>query len=48
MPKSMKETRRILNCVPSRETEKDWQFQHAVGANVVSTPMGLATYFSAK
>jgi len=26
---------RILNCVPSRETEKDWTYEHAVAAGVL-------------
>ena len=41
MPKNRATTQRILNCVPSRETEKDWKFQHAVGANIVSKPKTL-------
>lgn len=27
---------RILNCIPSREVEKDWQFEHAVAAGLVA------------
>lgn len=27
---------RILNCIPSQETEKDWQFEHAVDAGLVA------------
>jgi hypothetical protein len=27
---------RILNCAPSRETENDWRFEHAVGAGHVT------------
>lgn len=29
-----KKTKRILNCIPSRETEKDWTFSNAVTARV--------------
>ena len=28
-------TVRILNCIPSRDTEKDWRFEHALAAGVV-------------
>ncbi|MFJ9024975.1 hypothetical protein ACIRPU_34130 [Streptomyces sp. NPDC102259] len=27
---------RILNCVPSRDTEQDWQLRHAVEAGLVA------------
>ncbi len=27
---------RILNCLPSRDTEKDWQFENAVDAGLVA------------
>jgi hypothetical protein len=33
--------RRILNCKPSREVERDWRFEHAVGAEVVAAPTRL-------
>jgi len=36
MPKKSKTQLRILNCIPSRETEKDWRFEHAVGAGLVA------------
>ncbi len=36
MPKKTKTTSRILNCIPSREPEKDWLFEHAVGAGLVA------------
>lgn len=35
------ETDRICNLVPSRNTEKDWQFEDAVAANVLSAPEAL-------
>ncbi len=42
MPRKIKTTLRILNCIPSRETEKDWRFEHALGAGLLSTPAGAA------
>ncbi len=39
MPKRTKTTSRILNCIPSREAEKDWLFEHAVGAGLVAPVM---------
>jgi C1A family cysteine protease len=36
MPKKTKTTSRILNCIPSREIEQDWLFEHAVGAGLVA------------
>jgi hypothetical protein len=35
-PAAKKSDRRILNCIPSRETEKDWQFDHAVAAGLAA------------
>ena len=35
------ETHRICNLVPSRNTEKDWQFQHALAAGALSGPAAL-------
>jgi hypothetical protein len=35
------ETHRICNLVPSRNTEKDWQFQHALAAGALSVPTAL-------
>jgi hypothetical protein len=37
MPKNIKPSSRILNCIPSREPEKDWLFEHAVGAGLVAS-----------
>jgi C1A family cysteine protease len=37
------ETDRICNLVPSRNTEKDWQFEHAVAAGALSAPAVLPT-----
>ena len=36
-----KEFKRILNCVPSTETEKDWQYEAFVSAGVVRKPRSL-------
>jgi C1A family cysteine protease len=36
MPKNFDPTSRILNCIKSKETEKDWLFEHAVGAGLVA------------
>jgi hypothetical protein len=30
------EQRRILNCIPSREVDRDWRYEHAVGAGVLA------------
>jgi hypothetical protein len=32
---------RILNCVPSRNTEKDWEYQHAVTAKILKVPAAV-------
>jgi Papain family cysteine protease len=34
--------KRILNCVPSRETERDWRFQHADQAGLLEAPRAAA------
>jgi hypothetical protein len=34
--------KRILNVVPSRETENDWQFQHADAAGLLAAPAAAA------
>ena len=34
---------RILNCSPSKNTERDWRFEHAVKAGMVSATLGLPT-----
>jgi hypothetical protein len=47
MPKKLKTFQRILNCIPSQETDKDWRFEHAVGAGLVaatSAPAVLPTF----
>lgn len=36
MPPKGKFARRILNCIPSKDTEKDWLFTHAVGAGLLA------------
>jgi hypothetical protein len=33
--------RRILNCNPSRNTERDWQFDHAAAAGVLAAPAAI-------
>jgi len=42
MPKKIHPHSRILNCIPSREPEKDWLFEHAVGAGLVAGPVAPA------
>ena len=42
MPKKIKTTSRILNCIPSREPEQDWLFEHAVGAGLVAATAATA------
>jgi len=37
MPKKTKKAvKRILNCIPSRETERDWRIENAVGAKLMA------------
>jgi len=36
MPGKTKEVRRVLNCIPSRDTEKDWRFEHAAAAGLIA------------
>ena len=36
-----KAEKRILNCLPSKDTQKDWSFEHASDAGVVSAPAAL-------
>jgi hypothetical protein len=38
MPRAKKTGKRILNCIPSRKTERDWAFDHAVDAGVLAAP----------
>lgn len=38
MPQKKKAGKRILNCIPSRDIEKDWLFGHAVKAGVLAAP----------
>jgi len=36
MPRKTKSQARILNCIPSREPEQDWLFEHAMGAGLLA------------
>ena len=36
MPRKRDPAKRILNCIPSRDTEKDWTFQNATDAGVMA------------
>ena len=36
MPPKKKTMRRILNCTESQKTERDWKFEHAVGAGLLA------------
>ena len=36
MPKKKRTVKRILNCIPSRETERDWRIENAVGAKLMA------------
>src|SRR2546422_354192 len=36
-----KTEKRILNCLPSKDREKDWSFEHASDAGVVAAPAAL-------
>ncbi len=39
--KTMKKNDRVLNCIPSRETHRDWRFEHAVAAGHVTETAGM-------
>ncbi len=36
MPKKKQTVKRILNCIPSRETERDWRIENAAGAGLMA------------
>ena len=36
MAKKKKTVKRILNCIPSRETERDWRMENAAGAGLMA------------
>ncbi len=38
MPKEEKTIKRILNCIPSRETERDWMFENAIESEMLVAP----------
>jgi C1A family cysteine protease len=41
MPKNIAPTERVLNCVPSRDREKDWTFAHAVDSGVLTATAAI-------
>jgi hypothetical protein len=41
MAKQSKAKGRILNCIPSRDTQNDWRFEHAVGAGLLGAVVAL-------
>jgi hypothetical protein len=41
MVSGYKVTDRILNCVPSRGTERDWTIDHAIAAGLITTPIAI-------
>lgn len=40
MPRK-KTIRRILNCIPSRDTDRDWRFEHALEADILAAPTAI-------
>ena len=40
-PTRAREAMRVCNVVPSRDTEKDWRFQHAVQSSAIAAPAAL-------
>jgi C1A family cysteine protease len=36
MPRKVKQSKHILNCIPSKDTHKDWTIQHATTAGVMA------------
>lgn len=43
MPAERKNQQRILNVLPSEDTEDDWRFEHSVEAGVVEAPASIPT-----
>jgi len=43
MPRARKYTNRVLNCVPSRDTEMDWDIQNAIDADLITAPPQMPT-----
>jgi len=41
MAEDIESTKRILNCVPSKNVEKDWGFESAMDAEIVETPVKI-------
>jgi C1A family cysteine protease len=41
MPKNISPQERVLNCVPSRDPEKDWSFAHAVDSGVLAATAAI-------
>jgi hypothetical protein len=39
--KKEEKVKRILNCIPSRETERDWRFEDAVEAELCAAPAAI-------
>jgi len=40
MPKK-EEYKRILNCIPSRDTENDWRWEHAIDSEMIEAPESI-------
>ena len=41
MPEYPKFVTRILNCIPSRDTEKDWSFANAIDSGTIGSPAAI-------
>ncbi len=41
MPEEPKIVTRILNCIPSRDTEKDWGFANAIDSGTIGSPAAI-------
>jgi hypothetical protein len=41
MPENNNTVKRILNCIPSQQTERDWTFEVAVEAGVLAAPAAI-------
>lgn len=39
--KKQKSVKRILNCLPSKDTDMDWKFEHAAEAGVLAVPAAI-------
>jgi hypothetical protein len=44
MPEEPKSVTRILNCIPSRDTEKDWEFANAIDSGTIGATGAIPAF----